>query len=153
FENLEPYLQFVPRYEATVSSLTHNDYLSHGAVRPALMPEQWPDAKGARRTSYDRLCQHVLYFLDATLKQQAQARESLQQGIRGEGLDDGFKFAYRPPTPVHPTHRQLSEYFRAHGNEKGEELIRSLPNPKEWAFSVAFVLLRDGDAKLALPIL
>src|SRR5262249_37540866 len=83
FEHLEPYLNYAPRYEATVASLTHNDYLTHGAVRPALMPEKWPDAKKTRRLSYDRVCEHVLYFLGATLKQQAAAREALQRSIRG----------------------------------------------------------------------
>src|SRR5262249_36058629 len=73
FATLEPYLKFVPRYEATVASLEHNDYLTHGALRPALLPGKWSEAKRARavRVSYDRVCEHVLRFLDATLKRQA----------------------------------------------------------------------------------
>src|SRR5262249_56922988 len=82
FDLLEPHLKFAPRYEAAVAGLTHNDYVMHGAIRPALMP----DPKGTRRTGYDRLCRHVLLFFDATLKQQAAARESLEKSVRGEGL-------------------------------------------------------------------
>ena len=56
FNLLEPYLKYAPSYGVAVTGLTHNDYVMHGALRPALMPEKWPDPKGARRTSYDRLC-------------------------------------------------------------------------------------------------
>jgi dienelactone hydrolase len=151
FEHLDPYLKYVPRYEATVASLTHNDYLIHGAVRPALLPEKWPDAKKARRTSYDRLCQHTLYFLDATLKQRAEARESLQRSVRGEGLDEGFKLQFKPPDPVRPTPRQLSQFVRRLGTEKGAEMMRSFPDGAGNAVGAGFVLLRDGDVKIALP--
>src|SRR5262249_20988754 len=152
FEHLDPYLKFAPRYEATVASLTHNDYLTHGAVRPALLPEKWPDDKKARRVSYDRICEHVLYFLSATLKQQAAARESLQRSIRGKDQDERFTLRFKPPTPVPPTQRRLSQYIRKHGAEKAAEFLRSIPGEtKEIAIGAAFVLLQDGDAKTALP--
>ena len=154
FEYLDPYLKFVPRHEAAVASLTHDDYLTHGAIRPALLPEKWPDTKKARRTSYDRMCEHVLYFLDATMKQQAASRKSLERSIRGEGLDEGFKLQFKPPAPIPPTNQQLAKYVRQHGAEKAAELLRSLPNiPKGKLSAAAFVLLRDGDAKVALPVL
>ena len=36
FEYLDPYLKFVPRYEAAVTSLTHNDYRRMGqSARPS----------------------------------------------------------------------------------------------------------------------
>ena len=66
FEYLDPYLKFVPRYEATVASLEHNDYLTHGAVRPALMPRSGRTRSRARRSSYDRMCEHILNFLETT---------------------------------------------------------------------------------------
>ena len=50
--------------------------------------------------SYDRMCRHVLLFFDATLKQQAAARECLQKSVRGEGLDDGFRLKFKPAAPV-----------------------------------------------------
>src|SRR5262245_8358894 len=118
FEFLEPHLKHAPRYEAAVASLTHNDYLTHGAIRPALLPEKWPDPKGGRRTSYDRLCRHVLLFFDAMLKQQAAAREGLQKSVRGDGLDDGFKLKFKPAAPAPPTVRQLAYHLRQHGVEK-----------------------------------
>jgi hypothetical protein len=154
FDFLEPHLKYAPRYEAAVASLTHNDYLTHGAIGPALLPEKWPDPKGARRTSYDRICRHILLFFDATLKQQAVARESLEKSVRGEGLDDGFKLRFKPAAPVPPTNGQLASYLKQHGLEKTLELIRSFPNvhPGRVA-SAASILVEDGDATAALPAL
>jgi hypothetical protein len=151
FELLDPYLKYAPRYEATVASLSHNDYLTQGAVRAALMPEKGPDAKKARRTGYDRVCEHVLYFLDTTLKQQAAARE---RSIRGEGLDQGFKLQFKPSAPIPPTNRQLALHVKRHGVEKTAEWLQSFPNqPKGKLSAAAFVLLQDGDAQAALPVL
>src|SRR5262245_10553836 len=167
FEHLEPFLKFAPRYEATVASLTHNDYCIHAAIRPALMPEKWPDAKKARRQSYDRVCEHVLHFLNATLKEQAAARQCLERGVRGElgdGLDDGFQLRFKPPAPRPRTARQLaqhirqhgadkamellrSEYIRAYGAGKGAEAARALPG------AAVDVLVKDGDGTLALSVL
>src|SRR5262249_47725126 len=127
FDLLEPHLKYAPRYEATVTSLKHNDYLTHGVLRPVLRPERWPDPGNARRTSYDRLCAHVLQFFDATLKQRAEARESLARSVRGEGLDEGFKLQFKPPAPVPSTQWQLAQYVQKHGVEKAAELVRSFP--------------------------
>jgi pimeloyl-ACP methyl ester carboxylesterase len=127
FASLEPYLKFAPRYEATVDSLDHDDYLTHGAIRPALTPEKWPDSKKGRalRLSYDRECEHILQFLNATLKQRAEAREFLQRSVRGEGLDEEFKLLFRPAAPVPPTARQLALVLRDQGSKKAAELLRS----------------------------
>lgn len=154
FDFLEPHLKNAPRYEAAVASLTHNDYLTHGAIGPALLPEKWPDPKGARRTGYDRICRHILLFFDATLKQDAAAREALQKGVRGEGLDDGFKLKFKPAAPVPPTNGQLASYLKQHGLEKTLELIRSFPgfSPRRVA-GAASLLVQDGDATAALPAL
>jgi hypothetical protein len=156
FDFLEPHLKYATQYRAAVASLTHNDYLMHGAIRPALLPEKWPDEKKARRTNYDRLCRHVLLFFDATLRQQAAARESLQRSARGEGLDDGFKLTIRPAAPVPPTNAQLANYLKQHGVEKTLELVRPLterPEPTVRLAAAAYTLLRDGDATGALPAL
>jgi hypothetical protein len=154
FQHLDPYLKYSLRCEATVSSLKHNDYLTHGAVGPALMPEKWPDPKKSRRTSYDRICEHTLHFLDATLRQDPMAKESLQRSARGEGLDDGFKFAVRSPAPAPPTSWQLAQYVRKHGPEKADEMLRSFPElPSGWLLGAPYALLNDGDAKTALTVL
>ncbi|OAI42665.1 hypothetical protein AYO41_00585 [Verrucomicrobia bacterium SCGC AG-212-E04] len=153
FDYLESYLKYTPHYEATVAALKHNDYLTHGAMGPALLPEKWPDAKKARRLGYDRVCEHVLYFLDATLKQQAAARASLERSVRGEGLDEGFKLQFKPPAPVSPTARQLSQYVRKNGAEKAVELMRTFGGTADSASAAARVLLEDGDAKTAIPLL
>jgi hypothetical protein len=154
FDFLEPHLKYAPCYQAAVASLTHNDYLTHGAIGPALLPEKWPDPKGARRTSYDRLCRHVLLFFDATLKQQAAARESLQRSIRGEGLDDGFRLKFKPAAPVPPTNGQIAAYLKEHGLEKTLELVRSSTDlPTGRLAASASLLVADGEPEAALPAL
>jgi pimeloyl-ACP methyl ester carboxylesterase len=154
FDLLEPHLKYAPRYEATVAALSHNDYLTHGAIRPALMPEKWPDAKRARRTGYDRICRHILYFFDATLKQQGAASEALERSLRGEGLDDGFRLRFRQGAQVPPTTRQLAAYLKQHGVEKTVEFLRTLPDqPVHCLVGAGSVLIEDGEPKAALPAL
>jgi hypothetical protein len=160
FDFLEPYLTNSPRYGAAVASLTHNDYLTHGAIGPALLPEKWPDPKGARRTGYDRICRHILLFFDATLKQQAAAREALEKSVRGEGLDDGFRLTFKPAAPVRPTDWQLAVYLKEHGVEKTLALVRPTADrpvtrladqPAIRLAAAASCLLREGEAAAALP--
>jgi pimeloyl-ACP methyl ester carboxylesterase len=151
---LEPHLKYAPDYQAAVTGLTHNDYLTHGAIGPALLQEKWPDPKGVRRTNYDRICRHILLFFDATLKQQAVARESLEKSVRGEGLDDGFRLTFKPAAPVPPTNGQLASSLKGHGLEKTLELIRSIPGvPPMRVVGGASVLVKNGDATAALPAL
>jgi tetratricopeptide (TPR) repeat protein len=118
------------------------------------LPEKWPDPKGARRTSYDRICRHILLFLDATLKRQAAARQSLEKSVRGEGLDDGFKLRFEPAAPIRPTNGQIASYLKEHGLEKALELVRSSTNrPTARLAASASILIGDGDAAAALPAL
>jgi hypothetical protein len=127
FATLEPYLKFAPRYEATVASLEHNDYLTHGAIRAALLPDKGTDAKKTRamRVSYDRVCTHVLAFLDATLKQRTEAQALLRRSLAGEGLDDQFTLQFRPPAAAPPTARQLALVLRRDGAGKAGDLLRA----------------------------
>jgi hypothetical protein len=154
FDLLDPHLTHSPRYGVAVSGLTHNDFVMHGAIRPALMAEKWCDPKGTRRTAYDRLCRHILLFFDSTLKQKAAAREALQKSVQGEGLDEGFRLTFKPAAPAPPTHAQLASYLKEHGVEKTVAWIKSIPNlPTQQVASAAFVLLKDHDATSALPAL
>jgi hypothetical protein len=154
FDFLEPHLKYAPDYQAAVAGLTHNDYLTHGAIGPALLPEKWPDPKGERRTSYDRSCRHILLFFDATLKRQAAARESLEKSARGEGLDDGFLLNFRPAAPVQPTNGQIAAYLKDHGLDKTLDLVRS---STKWLIgrlaASASLLVGDGETKAALSAL
>lgn len=154
FDFLAPHLKYAPDYQAAVASLTHNDYLTHGAIGPALLPEKWPDPKGARRTGYDRICRHILLFFDATLKQEAAAHEALRKSVRGEGLDDGFKLRFKPATPAPPTVRQIAVYLKQHGVEKTLEMVRSIPDARpNWVAGAANTLVAEGNATVALPAL
>src|SRR5262249_32572538 len=134
--------------------LTHNDYLTHGAIGPALLPDKWPDEKKARRTSYDRLCRHVLLFFDATLKQKPEAREALERSVRGEGLDDGFRLTFKSAALARTTQAQVASYLKEHGVEKTLAFIRSISGqPTDQVATAAFVLLKAHDAEAALPAL
>jgi tetratricopeptide (TPR) repeat protein len=159
FDCLEHYLKFAPRYEATVDSLEHNDYVTHGAIRPSLVPDQWPDAKKARavRVSYDRVCEHVLQFLDATLKQRVEARAFLKRSLRGEGLDEEFTLRFRPAAAVPPTARQLAVLVRRDGVEKATELLLSFRDDPEMSGDriggAGRALIDDGRMKEAVAFL
>src|SRR5262249_48838561 len=149
-----PHLKYSPQYQVAVASLTHNDYLTHGAIGPALLPEKWPDEKKARRTSYDRLCRHILLFFDATLKRQVAARQSLETSARGEDLDDGFRLKFKPAAPVRPTNGQIANYLKEHGLEKTLELVRSTTGlPTGRLAASASLLIADGEPAAALPAL
>jgi hypothetical protein len=154
FAFLEPYLKHAPDYRAAVASINHDDYLTHGAVRPALLPEKWPDPKGVRRTAYDRICRHILLFFDATLKQQAAARDALDRSVRGEGLDDGFKLTFKPAAPAPPTIRQIAVYLKQHGLDKTVAMLRSIPDARPIRVAgAASALVDEGDVTAALPAL
>jgi dienelactone hydrolase len=153
FNLIGSYLRFTNRYEATAIGLTHNDFLTHGAIRPILMPRKWPDPKGVRRSSYDQICKHVLAFLDATLKRQGSARKALDRSVRGEGVKPGFALVFKAAVPRPPSPRQLSQYVKRNGLEKGIALMRSLGKGTESMSDAAHVLLQDGDVRVALSIL
>lgn len=154
FEYLDPYLKFVPRYEASITSLTHNDYLTHGAIRPALMPGHWPDSTLGRRASYDRLSEVIFNFLDASLKQRAGAREFLARNVDGKGPDSRVALQFRASAPIPPTQRQMAQYLRQHGPEKSMAMLRAFPDLAESRMVGGLIaLLEDDDVKTALSSL
>lgn len=125
FPTLEPYLKFAPRYEATVSSLEHNDYLTHGAIRPKLLATNPPDATKAQaiRHSYDKVCEHILQFSNATLKQDSQGQNYLKSSL--EKSDPALKLMFRQPMSPPPTPRQLVMLLRREGATKTGERLRN----------------------------
>jgi tetratricopeptide (TPR) repeat protein len=124
FDTFDAYLRFAPRYEATVDNLEHNDYISHGVVGKTLRLGA-EKAAGVRR-SYDRVCLHVLHFLDAYVKHAAVGLESLERSARGEGLDEEFALRYRPPHPLPPTGRQIVALLDRDGPAKTRDLLRTM---------------------------
>jgi pimeloyl-ACP methyl ester carboxylesterase len=154
FEFLDPYLTFVPRYEASITSLTHNDYLTHGAIRPDLLPEKWPDARGDRRASYDRLSEVIFNFLDASLKQRPEARAFLSQSVERSASDSRLNLQFKTATPVPPTQRQMAVYLQQYGAEKAIAMLRAFPNLADSKMVGGIItLLNDDDIKTALPSL
>jgi pimeloyl-ACP methyl ester carboxylesterase len=152
FDYLDPYLTFVPRYEASITSLTHNDYLTHGAIRPDLLPEKWPDAD--RRASYDRLAEVICNFLDASLKQRPEARAFLAQSVERSASDGRLTLQFKAATPVPPTQRQMAVYLQQYGAEKAIAMLRAFPNLADSKMVGGIItLLGDDDIKTALPSL
>jgi pimeloyl-ACP methyl ester carboxylesterase len=151
FEYLDPYLKFAPRYEAAITSLTHNDYLTHGAIRPALMPETWSDPKNDRRASYDRMSEVICNFLDASLKQRAQAKALLLRSVEEKGSDNRMSLQFRAPAPRPPNQREMAKYLRQYGPEKAAALLRAFPGARMTGGIMA--LLDEDDVKTALPSL
>ena len=154
FEYLDPYLKFVPRYEASITSLTHNDYLTHGAIRPDLNPEKWPDAGKDRRASYDRLAEVICNFLDASLKQRPEARGFLSQTVERSASDSRLNLQFKAAAPVPPTQRQMAQYLRRYGAENAIAMLRAFPTLAESRMVGGIItLLSDDDIKTALPSL
>ena len=154
FEYLDPYLKYVPRYEASITSLTHNDYLTHGAIRPELLPEKWPDAQKERRASYDRLAEVIFNFLDASLKQRPEARAFLSQGVERSAADSRLNLQFKAAAPVPPTQRQMAQYLRRYGAEQAVAMLRAFPEVAESKlFGGIIALLDDDDITTALPSL
>ena len=154
FEYLDPYLKYVPRYEASIASLTHNDYLTHGAIRPDLIPEKWPDARKDRRTSYDRLADVICNFLDASLQQRPEARAFLSRSVEQSASDNRLSLQFKAAAPVPPTQRQMSQYLRQHGAEASIAMLRAFPDVAESRLVGGILaLLSEDDDKTALPAL
>jgi pimeloyl-ACP methyl ester carboxylesterase len=154
FEYLDQYLKFVPRYEASVVSLTHNDYLTHGAIRPALLPEKWSDAGNERRASYDRLSEVIVNFLDASLKQRPEAKTFLARNAGDTVAGQRMHLQYRAAAPSLPTQRQVAEYIRQNGASQALVMLRRFPDAAESKMVFGVVsLLDDVDFATALPAL
>jgi len=158
FDYLYPYLKYSPGYEATVGSVTHNDFLTHGAIGPALSPAKWPEmAKGkALRTSYDRICRHVLAFLQLTLKEDSQAHDFLTGSSKGEGLDRDFTLRFHPASPPPPTARQLLAIIETGGLDSAIALIRATKDEVETGgegiTGAGRALVEGGKLQLALGL-
>jgi predicted dienelactone hydrolase len=154
FEYLDPYLKYVPRYEASITSLTHNDYLTHGAIRPDLIPEKWLDARKDRRTSYDRLAEVICNFLDASLQQRPEARAFLTRSVEQSASDNRLNLQFKDAAPVPPTQRQMAQYLRQHGADASIAMLRAFPDVAESKLVGGIItLLGDDDVKTALPSL
>lgn len=154
FEYLDPNLTFVPRYEAAITSLKHNDYLTHGAIGPDLLPEKWPDVHHDRRASYDQLCEVVANFLDATLRQQAAARTYLANISAHNGPDARLSLRLIPATPPPPTQRQMALLLQQHGAAYTIELLRAFPAIAQGKMVGGLLtLVSDDDFATALPAL
>lgn len=151
FDDIGSYLKFGDQYQATVSHCTHNDFLTHGAIRPALLPAKWPDK--SRRASYDLICRHVLTYFDAILNRKPEARKILENRTRADDVKTGFTLRYKPAIPANPTPRQLSLYVRQQGIEKAVGLVLSLGKDVEALVPAAHVLVQDGDVKTVHIIL
>jgi pimeloyl-ACP methyl ester carboxylesterase len=154
FDYLDPYLKFAPRYEASITSLTHNDYLTHGALRPALLPEKWPDVRSDRRASYDGLAEVVFNFLESSLRQRPEAKAFLAQRMERSTPDSRLFLQFKPAAPIPPTQRQMAQYLRQHGADESITMLRAFPDVAESKLVGGIItLLSDDDFQTALSAL
>jgi pimeloyl-ACP methyl ester carboxylesterase len=154
FEYLDPYLAFVPRYGAAITSLKHNDYLTHGAIRPDFFPGKWPDARHDRRASYDRLCELVATFLDATLRGRAGADTLLADMATHSGPDSRLSLRFTPALSPPPTQRQMALLLQQRGAAYTIDLLRAFPAVAQSKMVGGLItLVSDGDFSTALPAL
>jgi dienelactone hydrolase len=121
FDSFDSYLRFAPRYEASVASLEHQDYISHGVVGKTLRLER-VQADAVRR-SYDRVCLHTWKFLDAYVKRDPQALAWLENSSRGPDVDEAFQVRFKAGRTIPPTGRQIVNIFDTHGPAKTRELL------------------------------
>ena len=154
FEYLDSYLRLAPRYGASITSLKHNDYLTHGAIGPDLLPEKWPDARKDRRASYDQLCELVGTFLDASLRQLPAARTLLADVATHSGPDSRLSLRFTPASPPPPTQRQMALLLQQRGAAATMELLRAFPAVAQSKMVGGLItLVSDGDLGTALPAL
>jgi hypothetical protein len=149
FETFDPYLKFAPRYEATVDHLDHNDFVLHGVLGKTLRIDRGK-VEPARR-NYDRVCEHVLKFLDGYVKHDRAALAWLEQRTQGVGLDESFQLRYKAPHPVPPTGRQIVSLLDRQGAEKTRALLQTMAADLDrdallWAGKTLFNSHRRADA-------
>jgi dienelactone hydrolase len=121
FDTFDVYLRFASRYEASVDSLEHQDYISHGAVGKTLRLDA-ARAEAVRR-SYDRVCTHVWKFLDAYVNHDGEALEWLNRSLRGEDLDESFQVRFKAGRTAPPTGRQIVTMLDTQGAARTRELL------------------------------
>ncbi len=150
-------LKYARRYEVTTDGLEHNDFISQGAIRGALLPGRYPPAERQRaREGYERTCRIVLGFLDAHLKAAAGAEAALARLARGEGVaPSAFGLAIREASPVPPTGAQLVALTLKEGIEPTRALIERFgPELDNETFGDAGLgLLHAGRPREAVSIL
>jgi hypothetical protein len=90
FRAFDRYLRDAPHYEARVAGVSHDGFVMHGYLGRALL--RTPDAESVRR-SYEELCRTIRVFLDATLKGDGAAAQTLEREVPGSPI----AIRYRPP--------------------------------------------------------
>jgi dienelactone hydrolase len=124
FDTFDDYLRYAAHYEATVDYLEHQDYISHGAVGKTLRLDA--DRAAAVRRSYDRVCLHVWKFLDAYMKEDAQAVAWLQGSLAGRDRDESFQIRFKAGRTAPPTGRQIVTLLDTQGAVKTRQLLATL---------------------------
>ncbi len=82
-------LEYAERYYLTVKYLEHNDFISQGVLRRFLESRAKPDDPTIReklervRAGYTAVCEYVLTFLDAYLKENSRQRARLKKASAG----------------------------------------------------------------------
>jgi dienelactone hydrolase len=133
FETFDPYLKFAPHYEATTPALDHNAFVAQGVIGKD---------EGSRR-SYEAVCAAILKFLEAYVKEDAEALKSMQAPLASGPLH----VRHRQGAPPPPTGAQIARLVRADAPGKQQALTALIKSADPDALIAAAALLFDGDEK------
>ena len=122
FESFDPYLKFAPRYEVGTPALEHNSFVSQGAIVK----------EDDVRRRYEAVCDLALKFLDAYVRDDADALKGLHAA----------NVRYRQAAPVPPTGAQIAHVYRVEGPANVQSLLKAAD---AGALVGAASILFDGD--------
>lgn len=172
------------RYYLTIDEVGHNEYISQGIVKAYLAsryglarvdregqeiaPEEQKRRSEALGQRFQAICEYILAFLDAHLKETPEAIASLEHRfldtrlgpephVEHVAVGTTLPEAYSPASSVPPTPRQLRRFFDEHGLEATLALLeqywsKGTPNAiydPTYGFVWVYELLGRGEAQAA----
>lgn len=99
FTKFDSFLHRAPRYEITVPYLRHNEYISQGALRAALLDHNVAGQRSSlakMRSSYDQICLAINRFFDLVLKSDEDVDTLLNQSDPTSS-SSSLKMRYKAP--------------------------------------------------------
>jgi len=189
FFELADSLSFARRYYFTIKDLDHNDFISQGCIANELryrlryptsakassdpMPAEQAKEKAhveAVRTAYEALCDYVLHFLDAELKDDPTGKAFLAKQYRDTKLTDAAPHvvsmpigstrpeAYKVDSAIPPMPRQFRYFLHEQGPDKTVAVLKRFQKdaPNEpiyhhvFGFALVMELLEQGKTHDAI---
>jgi pimeloyl-ACP methyl ester carboxylesterase len=171
-------LKYSERYYWTVKELDHNDFITQGIILHLLKSRAKPEQENLReeleraQSRYTALCEYVLTFLDAYLKEDSSQRARLlkpyaQNPLGGPephvdhvrvGVSQAPAFQAKPGAA--PTPRQIRQHLAKHGVTETVALLKRCHEKDSTApvlhtdlgFALVDELLEKGQDQVAVSI-